>query len=70
MVNNGVYLALTGCLVVNNAIGLGIAVSCSRTPSGPRPGAARSPRSPDGAGSSAFASVVLPTYVVTITGKS
>jgi MtN3 and saliva related transmembrane protein len=30
MVNNWVYLALNGCLVVNNAIGLGIAVHRSR----------------------------------------
>ena len=30
MVNNWVYLALNGCLVVNNAIGLGIAVYRTR----------------------------------------
>ncbi len=32
MVNNWVYLALNGCLVVNNAIGLGIAIYRSRLP--------------------------------------
>ncbi len=32
MVNNWVYLALNGCLVVNNAIGLGIAIHRSRIP--------------------------------------
>jgi uncharacterized protein with PQ loop repeat len=32
MVNNWVYLALNGCLVVNNAIGLGIAIYRSRIP--------------------------------------
>jgi hypothetical protein len=33
MVNNWVYLALNGCLVVNNAIGLAIAIHRSRIPS-------------------------------------
>jgi MtN3 and saliva related transmembrane protein len=32
MVNNWVYLALNGCLVVNNAIGLGIAIYRTRLP--------------------------------------
>jgi hypothetical protein len=32
MVNNWVYLALNGCLVVNNTIGLGIAIYRSRVP--------------------------------------
>jgi uncharacterized protein with PQ loop repeat len=32
MVNNWVYLALNGCLVVNNAIGLGIAIHRERIP--------------------------------------
>ena len=32
MVNNWVYLALNGCLVVNNAIGLGIAIHRTRIP--------------------------------------
>ena len=34
MVNNWVYLALNGCLVVNNAIGLGIAIHRARIPAG------------------------------------
>ena len=32
MVNNWVYLVLNGCLVVNNAIGLAIAIHRSRIP--------------------------------------
>ena len=32
LVNNRVYLALNGCLVVNNAIGLGIAIRRARIP--------------------------------------
>ena len=32
MVNNWVYLALNGCLVVNNAIGLAIAIHRARIP--------------------------------------